>query len=119
MDMWSAGLTFSIMMFKKIVMECGDNDPDQLLKVADLVGGAGIIDYAKSLHVELDDETLSNLSRRKGTGWGPYIAKYGKGNCPPEAIDLLNKMMEIDHRDRITAKDALKHPFFKQLKQRP
>ncbi|OHT14345.1 CMGC family protein kinase [Tritrichomonas foetus] len=116
MDMWSTGLTFSIMMFKKIVMECGENDADQLLKVADLVGGEGIIEYAESLHVQLDDETLSNLRARKGTGWNNYIRKYGKGTCPPEAVDLLNRMMAIDHRERITAKEAMKHPFFKPLR---
>ena len=115
MDLWSTGLTFSIMMFKRIVMECGENDADQLLKVADLVGGQGIIDYAESLHVVLDDETLAQLRKRKGTGWDRHIAKAGKAICTPEAIDLLNKLMAIDHRERITAKEALKHPYFKPL----
>lgn len=118
MDMWSTGLTFSLMMFKKFVLECGENDPDQLLKVADLVGGQNILNYADSLHVDLDDETRNNLRRRKGTGWEPYVKKYGKTNCNPEALDLLNKLMAIDHRERITASDAMKHPFFKPLKNK-
>jgi serine/threonine protein kinase len=32
--------------------------------------------------------------------------------CPPDALDLLKRMMVIDHRDRITAHEALAHPFF-------
>ena len=116
MDMWSTGLTFSLMMFKKFILECGENDADQLLKVADLVGGQGILNYADSLHVELDNETRSDLRRRKGIGLEACAKKYGKNICTPDALDLLNKLMTIDHRDRITASDAMKHPFFRPLK---
>lgn len=115
LDIWSAGLTFSIMMFKRIVLSGGKTDADQLLKVADLVGGEGIIEYAQSLRVDLDEETLEELECREGAGWDKFIAKAPKGMCPPDAIDLLNKMVEIDHRNRITARDALKHPFFAPL----
>lgn len=30
-----------------------------------------------------------------------------------DALDLLNKMLEVDHSLRITAKDALEHPYLK------
>lgn len=33
----------------------------------------------------------------------------------PLALDLLSKMMALDPRDRITAKEALRHDFFKPL----
>ena len=32
---------------------------------------------------------------------------------PAEAFDLLMKLMEVDHRARITASQALNHPFLK------
>ena len=31
------------------------------------------------------------------------------------AFDLLDKMLELDHTKRITAKDALNHPFFNDV----
>ena len=33
----------------------------------------------------------------------------------PTAISLLDKMLEFDHSKRITASDALSHPYFDEL----
>lgn len=33
-----------------------------------------------------------------------------------DAFDLLDKMLELDHTKRISAKDALNHPFFNSIK---
>lgn len=115
MDIWSAGLTLAIMMFKKIPISCGEDDTDQLIKVAELVGGNGIIEYAKSLCMKLSDSTRAALLKHRGTGWQKFIDKSPADICPPDAIDLLIRMTEIDHRKRVTAKDAMKHPFFAPL----
>ncbi|EAY20947.1 CMGC family protein kinase [Trichomonas vaginalis G3] len=115
MDIWSAGLTLSIMMFKRIPIECGEDDTEQLLKVAELVGGKGIIEYADSLGMKLEESTKNALLKKRGTGWQKHVAKASPDLCPPDAVDLLQRMTAIDHRQRVTAHDALKHPFFKPL----
>jgi casein kinase II subunit alpha len=118
MDIWSTGLTFSIMMLKKIAIEAGDDDGQQLLKIAELVGGDGILRYAASLHVKLDAKTEAALSRIPGTGWDVYADRVPADVGPAEAFDLLKKMMAIDHRERISAKEAMKHPYFAPLRER-
>ena len=32
-----------------------------------------------------------------------------------EAYDLLSKMLRYDHTERITAKDAMEHPYFRGI----
>jgi serine/threonine protein kinase len=36
-------------------------------------------------------------------------------NAPNDALDLMNKMLQIHPRKRITVEDALSHPFLSQL----
>ena len=42
-----------------------------------------------------------------------YLNDKNKDLITPEALDLLYKMLEVDHSLRITAKDALEHPYLK------
>ena len=38
--------------------------------------------------------------------------------CGPDCVDLISKMLEFDHSDRITASEAMEHPYFKPIKER-
>ncbi|OHS95404.1 CMGC family protein kinase [Tritrichomonas foetus] len=117
LDIWATGLTFASMMFGTYIFNHGANDVEQLYKVAEVIGGKEIIEYAKSLNVELDDRMIKELKKTPyGTGIGHFVKKAGS-RAPPEALDLLYKMLVVDHRNRISAKEAMKHPFFKPLKQ--
>ena len=42
-----------------------------------------------------------------------YIAKIGK-----EGMDLMRKILKMDPKERITAAEAVKHPFFTRVKLR-
>ena len=45
--------------------------------------------------------------------WDEYINDNNKYLINNNTIDLLNKLLEIDPKKRITAKEALEHPYFK------
>ncbi|XP_061489637.1 cell division cycle 7-related protein kinase isoform X2 [Rhineura floridana] len=45
----------------------------------------------------------------------PHLKGWDK--VPDEAYDLLDKLLDLNPVTRITAKDALLHPFFKNMKQ--
>jgi casein kinase II subunit alpha len=118
MDIWSTGITFSIMMLRRFALECGEDDGQQLIKVADLVGGKGILQYAQSLGMQLDESAVEALKRAQGTGWDMQFQRASRDLYNPDAVDLLKKLTVIDHRERITAKEALSHPFFASIAQR-
>lgn len=116
LDIWCTGLTFGAMLFKRIPVESSDSDLNQLYNVADLVGGRAIVEYAESLMMGIRGDVVEKLMTKKGTGFAPFIARAGRENCPPDAIDLLARMLTVDHRDRITAQEAMRHRFFNPIR---
>jgi len=44
-----------------------------------------------------------------------HINEKNKDLITQDALDLLHKMLEVDHSLRVTAKDALEHPYLKNF----
>lgn len=52
-----------------------------------------------------------NFPPQQGTGIGKFIPY-----ASPECIDIIEKMLIYNPEERITAKQCLKHPFFKEIR---
>lgn len=48
---------------------------------------------------------------KKGTGIQKMLPQY------PEACDIISKLLIYNHNHRLTASQALKHPYFKELRE--
>jgi len=44
--------------------------------------------------------------------WSYFITKENQHLCSPDALDFLDKLLRYDHQERITAKEAMEHPYF-------
>jgi casein kinase II subunit alpha len=44
--------------------------------------------------------------------WERFIHAENQHLVTPEAIDFLDKLLRYDHADRLTAKEAMDHPYF-------
>lgn len=53
---------------------------------------------------------------KKKKNFEVYINEDNKDLATKDALDLLNKLLVYDHDKRITAKEALYHPFFDSVK---
>lgn len=52
---------------------------------------------------------FSSHSRKK---WERFVHAENQHLVSPEAIDFLDKLLRYDHQDRLTAKEAMDHPYF-------
>lgn len=110
LDIWGIGcVIFEVISFFPLFP--GSNEIDQVHKIHSVLGTppSHIIERFKqhSRHVEL------HFPSRNGCG----IAHMNK-DLSPLCLDLISKLLEYDPAARITAKEALKHPFFSPLLSR-
>ena len=56
-------------------------------------------------------------SSKKAKGFKRYIKDSNKMLCHPEAMDLLQKLLTYDPEDRLTAVEAMNHPYFNVIRE--
>jgi renal tumor antigen len=107
MDIWGVGCVF-FEVSELFPLFPGKNELDQINKIHNILGTPPqkILEEFKShaSHMEI------NFQHKEGTGLEKLIM-----HVTPEARDLICKMLVYSHEDRITAKDALNHPYFKDF----
>lgn len=109
MDVWGAGCVFFEIMSLYPLFP-GNNELDQLHKIHSIMGTPPK-DLLKKLarygnHMDFD------FPVRTGTG----IAKLVP-HVSPDALDLLQKLLTYNPDDRPSAKQALRHPYFKEIRE--
>jgi len=106
-DIWSIGCIFVEMVNQKPLFP-GSSEQDELKKIFKVMGTP---DPAKW-------PGLAELPEWKPENFEKYPGESLSKICPKmdaDALDLLDKMLRCNPTERITAKAALSHPFFKDI----
>jgi cyclin-dependent kinase len=108
-DMWSIGCIFAEMVSGKPLFT-GNSESDQLKKIFEIKGTPND-NYASSLK-ELSewgvgDNNFQNYPEKNMKELFP--------NLDSEGLDLLQKFLQLEPEKRISAEEALKHPFFDDI----
>ncbi|KAH0995866.1 hypothetical protein GBA52_019730 [Prunus armeniaca] len=116
LDMWSLGCMFAGMIFRKEPFFYGHDNHDQLVKIAKVLGTDELNAYLNKYHLELDPQLDALVGRHSRKPWSKFINADNQHLVSPEAIDFLDKLLRYDHQDRLTAKEAMGHPYFSQVR---
>ncbi|XP_006824841.1 MAPK/MAK/MRK overlapping kinase-like [Saccoglossus kowalevskii] len=108
MDLWSVGcVIFEVMSLHPLFP--GSNEVDQIAKIHDIMG--------------TPDNTVLNKLRNKNRGMNfNFPQKSGSGierllpHASKECMDLIYQLCTYDPDERISAKQAIRHPYFKDLR---
>ncbi|XP_065516713.1 casein kinase II subunit alpha'-like isoform X3 [Lathamus discolor] len=112
LDMWSLGCMLASMIFRKEPFFHGQDNYDQLVRIAKVLGTDELYGYLKKYHIELDPHFNDILGQHSRKRWENFIHSENRHLISPEVLDLLDKLLRYDHQQRLTAKEAMDHPYF-------
>lgn len=112
LDLWSFGATLASIVFKREPFFHGKSNTDQLVQIARILGTDELHAYLEKYNITLgpEYEDLGHYTRRP---WSRFVNDENAqlaGHA--ETVDLLDKVLRYDHLERLTAKEALAHPYF-------
>jgi len=112
LDMWSLGCMFAGMIFRKEPFFYGHDNYDQLVKIAKVLGTDELNSYLNKYRLELDPHLEALVGRHSRKPWSKFVNADNQHLVAPEAVDFLDKLLRYDHQDRLTAREAMAHPYF-------
>jgi len=107
LDIWSVGCIFAEMVTKRPLFP-GDSEIDQIFRIFRTLGTPG----------EEEWPGVTKLPDYKPTYPKWKKQSLGGNNLPnmdPQGLELLRQMLIYQPSKRISAKEALKHPYFNQI----
>lgn len=108
-DVWSVGCVMGEMIIGHPLF-AGETGVDQLVEIIKILG-TPTKDQINLMNPNYKEMKFPQVK-------GSSLHKCFKTKTSPEAIDLLEKMLQYSPKDRITAAEAMCHPFFEDLVRR-
>lgn len=112
LDMWSLGCMFASMIFRKEPFFHGHDNYDQLVRIAKVLGTEELYEYVEKYQIEMDARFNDILGRHSRKRWERFIHSENQHLLSAEALDLLDQLLRYDHARRLTAREAMDHPYF-------
>ncbi|KAI8825814.1 kinase-like domain-containing protein [Fimicolochytrium jonesii] len=115
-DMWSFGCIMAAVLFEVNVFFCGEGNVEQLRRIVDILGGADLRKYLNKHDFSLATgmQEVVELSRTKRTQLGP-LCQFSAYSGNLLLVDLVEKLLRYDPAERMTASQALAHPYLNTL----
>lgn len=112
LDMWSLGCMLASMIFRKEPFFHGHDNYDQLVRIGKVLGTEELFEYLDKYQIELDPRFSDILGRHSRKRWERFVHSENQHLVSPEALDFLDKLLRYDHQERLTAMEAMEHPYF-------
>jgi casein kinase II subunit alpha len=114
-DMWSVGTTFAGMIFGRFHFWPGPRAYNIIVDWIRTLGSSAFVDFLHKYDIELDPRFRHHYLRDSWypkKEWTSYLTDANAHLVTVQAIDLIDKLLRFDPAERLSAAEALKHPYF-------
>lgn len=115
-DIWGFGVTMAGLIFHKMPFFKGNDDFDMVSKITAVLGTDGFYKYLSKYGIELNPEMAKQIPKSRGKKWSSFITDASENLASDAAIDLISRCVRYDHMERITALEAMRHPYFDDVR---
>ena len=115
--MWSLGATFAGLIFRREPFFYGHDNYDQLAKIARVLGTDDLHAYLRKYGIELDPQLEALVGRHPRRPYSKFVTPDNAHLAHDAAIDFLDGLLKYDHAERLTAKEAMAHPYFDPVRR--
>ena len=105
-----------IKIFQKEPFFKGMDNHDQLCQIAKILGTKELYEYANKYDIQIEPHFKSMIGIYPKKPWKSFVNSNNRHLASEDAIDFVDKLLKYDHHQRLTAREAMNHPFFDSLK---
>lgn len=124
-DMWAFGCMLGSIIFQRSPMfraKCDDNGA-QLIAIGRFLGTDDYARYVRKYRFPYESKYPVKFLRTGGCSASRFplshlVTPANQHLASPDAIDLAEKLLVWDHEQRLTAREALDHPYFDPVRMR-
>lgn len=115
LDLWSFGCMFAGIIFKREPFFRGNDNKDQLVRIAKVLGTDLLDAWLDKYGLTLSWRPL--IGKQPAKPWISFVTPDNANLAVPEALDFVDRLLRYDPYERLTAREAMEHRYFHPLKQ--
>jgi serine/threonine protein kinase len=82
------------------------------VKIAKVLGTDDLFVYLEKYEIELDSHFDGLLGQQQKKEWNKFVTPENQAYAPDDSLSFLDGLLRYDHHQRLTAKQAMEHPYF-------
>jgi len=114
-DLFAFGLTLLGMVSQKIPFFRGEDNVDQLYKIADVLGTVDLKKYISKYKLKPSKDFNKLLEKHTPRLSLKQYHKRHNNFATGGLYNLLGSVLRYDHQERLTARQCMEHTYFKQI----
>jgi len=117
-DMWTFGVILASAIFNRQPLFTGRDDLDMFYRINEMLGNEDALEFINHYNIQLTPKNnFVLLSGHKKIHFGDFVTLQNSQWVSWQAIELIEKLMQYDPAHRLSAHEAMEHPFFDEVRE--